>query len=640
MEEGSARRAPFWMTAGGLCLLGGLAVALGPVLFVVAGTPDAPSALGWYSAAGGALHTAAAALLGAALFVRGRQKAATFVPETKKPDAKKPDAETASDTPVAPAVPPTALEIAKARAARLRHAAWSEAGLVALLAGVGVALRWRHWPTAGPVVNDLGLGVAAIVACFPLLVLERRLAQPAQSTEAAGLARVLRAVLLELACAGIYALARRVGFESAYWIARVGAGLGVLVGGELVLRALLRPFFPLGPIEKARSLVDSFTASVLLAKFGPARGLADALRENFGVDLGRLWAFRFLRTAAAPLLIGLLFIAWFTTGMTALAPAERGVYERLGKPVTVFAPGLHLHLPWPLGAVRRVEFGVVHETPVAVEVDAPTEAPIDVEAPAPPSADRLWGQPHPTEGTYLIPSVAKVATRAGETPQVVVDLVTVDLRVGWRIGLDDDSARRALFQVADGDALVRALTGRLLVHDFATRTLDRVIGDDRDRLAAALHQGLQRELDLVKSGLEVTVVLVDAIHPPVGVAGAYHRVQAAEIDSMRMISVERTRRARLEAEAAAEATDRRYSAQAQAGEMMATARMGRARFDADQASFDTAGPALALERWLQMLEKTLVRCRFDLIDHRLELEPGPTLDLRSAAPPTPPAGYE
>jgi hypothetical protein len=43
MTEAAARRAPLWTTAGGICLFAGLAVALGPVLFIVAGTTEAPN---------------------------------------------------------------------------------------------------------------------------------------------------------------------------------------------------------------------------------------------------------------------------------------------------------------------------------------------------------------------------------------------------------------------------------------------------------------------------------------------------------------------------------------------------------------------------------------------------------------------
>lgn len=636
MSEGAARRAPLWFTAGGLCLLGGLCVALGPVLFEVAGTGAAPLSLGWFAGAGGALHSAAAALLGAALFARGRKRAAEWVPPPPAIDEERAAEEAAK--PAEPPAPPTAAELAKGRQRALARAAWVEAGLVLLVAGSGVVLRWRCWPTADPLAYSLPLGVTALVACFPLLVLERRLATlPAsEAVEAAGIARVLRAVLFELALTAIDALARKVGFASTYWIGRVGAGLGLLVGGELALRALVRPLLPVGDAKGAVSLVDSFSASVLLAKFGPARGFSDALRERFGVDLSRLWAFRYLRNAAAPLVAGLCCVAWLTSGLTVLQPDERGVYERMGEPVAVVPSGLAVHLPWPFGTIRKVEFGVVHSTPVALDVEAPVEESIGVEAAPPPSVDRLWSQSHPTEGSYLIPGVGIAAGSDAQSFQ----LATADVKIGWRIGLDDDSARRALFQVADGDALVRALSGRLLVRDFATRPLDKVIGDDRDRLASSIHAELQRQLDALQSGLEVTAVLIDAIHPPVGAAGAYHRVQAAEIASNTAISVERTRRARLEAEAAGEAIDRKYSAQAVAGERIAAATAARHRFDADQASFTLAGPVLALERWLQTLAKSLVRARFDLIDHRLELEPGPTLDLRSSSPALPASGYE
>lgn len=635
MDDRAARRDTIGFAAGVTCLLGGFAVALGPVLFEVAGSSDAPASLGWFATAGGALHTAAAALLGAALFARARQRAGSWVPKPPSPDLETGEASQE------PPAPPTPAELAKGRRRQLVLAAWSEAGLVLLLAGAGVVLRWRCWPTFEPMRYDLPLGVTALVACFPLLVLERRFAAlgAAGGAEAAGVARVLRAALFELVLAGVDALMRRAGLSFAPWAGRVGALLGITVGGELALRALVRPLLPLGDPKSATSLVDSFSASVLLAKFGPARGFSDALRERFGIDLGRLWAMRFLRRAAAPLLGGLLLVAWGLTGITVLQPAERGVYERLGVPVAVLPPGLSLHLPWPLGGVRRVEYGVIHQTPVAIDAEAPpVEEPLDVEAPPPPSVDRLWSQTHPTEGNYLIPAPPRAGATA--TDEESFELVTADVRVAWRVGLDDESARRALFQVADGDQLVRALSGRLLVHDFATRPLAKVIGDDRDRLAATIHAALQRQLDELQSGLEVTAVLIDAIHPPVGAALAYHGVQASEIESNTSISVERTRTARILAEAEGDAIEKRASAQAEAGERVAEARAKRHLFEADQASFQKAGAALAFERWLQTLAKTLVRARYVLVDHRLAVEPGPTIDLRESAPALSPSGYE
>ncbi|MCT6593185.1 SPFH domain-containing protein, partial [Pantoea dispersa] len=77
---------------------------------------------------------------------------------------------------------------------------------------------------------------------------------------------------------------------------------------------------------------------------------------------------------------------WLLTGVHEIPLHGRGIYERFGKPVQVFGPGLHAGLPWPLGRVISVENGVVHELatsvgdkPIAVQSDS-------AEGPAPLTA--------------------------------------------------------------------------------------------------------------------------------------------------------------------------------------------------------------------------------------------------------------
>ena len=88
-----------------------------------------------------------------------------------------------------------------------------------------------------------------------------------------------------------------------------------------------------------------------------------AVKRQFGIDLSRSWALVFVRRAALPIGFGLALFAWCLTGVTALGINERAVNQRLGMPVSVFEPGMHVHLPWPFGIVRGVELGVLHDVP-------------------------------------------------------------------------------------------------------------------------------------------------------------------------------------------------------------------------------------------------------------------------------------
>ncbi|MHA5861463.1 SPFH domain-containing protein, partial [Pseudomonas aeruginosa] len=77
---------------------------------------------------------------------------------------------------------------------------------------------------------------------------------------------------------------------------------------------------------------------------------------------------------------------------------------------------------------------------------------------------------------------------------------------------------------ADVPTLVRSTASRVLVHAFASRTLDEVLGEQRAGLAEQIGQAVQADLDRLGSGVEVLGAAVEAIHPPAGAANAYHAV--------------------------------------------------------------------------------------------------------------------
>jgi regulator of protease activity HflC (stomatin/prohibitin superfamily) len=62
-----------------------------------------------------------------------------------------------------------------------------------------------------------------------------------------------------------------------------------------------------------------------------------------------------------PLLAGVVLVGWCATGVSMVGLDQRVVYERLGAPVAVLHPGLHLIMPWPLSHLRHVEFGTVRQ---------------------------------------------------------------------------------------------------------------------------------------------------------------------------------------------------------------------------------------------------------------------------------------
>jgi len=521
-------------------------------------------------------------------------------------------------------------------------AGWPQALVTAtfgLLAAGGVAWLWGL--PAGPAPDPSSMlvaGGALVLAAFPVLVLERSYANADERAlpEAPHLQWLLRVPLAALLGLGIGTALRSAGLGWPIWIEQAVAVLILAVAAELILRAGATLFLPLPPLAEARSVARSTLARVVRLDVPNLKSVSVIVERQFGIDLSRSWALGFIARAAFPVAFGLAVVGWGLTGVTALPLDERAVYQRLGVPVDVLGPGLHVRLPWPFGILRRVELGVLHEVPVTladptqasgVESEQPS-GPIalpNAEAPAPPSADRLWDQSHPGEAAYLVASPSH--------SQQGFQSVAVDLRLIYRVGLSDQAAMQAAYQVDDPDRLVRAAAGRRLASYFASHTLLGVLGANRETFTAEFRGALQSELDRLSTGIEVVAVVVEAIHPPPGAANAYHNVQAAEINSKVSVADETGAAAQRTREAARDATQARNEATAQAAETLAQAEADRLLFQADNEAYRHGGKAFLLERWFDRIKGALGRTQLVLVDHRLNGADAPTIDLRSFVPP-------
>lgn len=637
--ERAARWYPLLAAVGWSTLVVGSVLAVAAVVLTVRGLPLSASALALPAA--GAL-IAAAALLPAALLAAARRRiaeaaGAALVARQQRAAV----AERAAEGEAAQALfsgdddPDLLVQAEQARVVRL--AGWPQTVIALPLALAAGALVWWAWPQAGVVPGGMGIGIALLFAAFPVLVIERRLTlvaggAPAASElpEGAGLARVLRLLLWVLVIAGAGEVARSLGAGVVVWALWFIAGLTMAVAAEVVLRVFAAPFLPAAAVAEARGLVDSAIAGLVLPRLGAGVAGGAEIKERFGIDLSQSWALTFVRAASPPLLLMLLVLGWLLSGVTALSLQERGVYERLGAPVAVLKSGLHVHLPWPFGVVRRIEDGAVHELAVGLQADEQAKALPRLPANASDTRlyDRIWRLDHAADALYVVPGTGGDAT--GQAVQVL----NSDVRVFYRIGLDDASARAALYGLATPDDTVRLAARRQLALVFATRPLMSAIGEDRAQLGAAVRIALQADLATSGSGLEIIAVSVDSIHPPSTAAAAYHGVQEASIIAAREVADARRNATVVISEKNIEAIVARANGTWLAASRVAEARVDTTRFTAEAEAWRTAPKALALERWLEALGKGLSRAQLDIIDHRLRLVDGPVLDMRQFALPT------
>jgi regulator of protease activity HflC (stomatin/prohibitin superfamily) len=508
----------------------------------------------------------------------------------------------------------------------------------AFIVPVGAVLMgfaaWLGWPEDSEhvVVADATVASAFVFAlAFVSLVAERAMNEfPVQQLpEAAALHRLLLLTTVLLAAAGCIELARGAELGWVRWPTLILILLPCAVGAELTVRALARLFLPEPAPISARAVSESLLASLLT---GGPRAPGALLRAHVGLDFARSWALAYLSAALLPALFATALLCWGLSGLKLIDLGQRGIYERFGAPVAVLGPGLHVLLPWPLGRLRSVEFGAIHAVAIGVDQAQPAdEPPIEAEAPAPASLNRLWESAHPGQAEYLVPSPS--------TGQQGFQTVSTEISVLYRVGLTDAAALESVYDVADPEQLIREAASRLVLRYFNSRTLEMVLGARRENVATALRDALSADLASRQTGIDIVSVLIEEIHPPAGAAGAYHAVQAAEINASASVANEVGRAKRAAGVAQQEAHQLTAAASAHSAEILHAANADAYQFGADRRAYGEAGRSFLLERTFSNVTSALVRAPLTLVDHRLNSAQAPFMDMRPSATAAPtPAG--
>lgn len=231
-------------------------------------------------------------------------------------------------------------------------------------------------PAALGLSASVGAALSLLLA-FGLLVLERQLAQEnvAQWPEAGSLAQLARVAIIGLV---LSALCLLFGSETAVWPVRLAVLIGLLPGLvaiELLLRAVLSLFSPVVNSLNRPCWREASSPICCAGRHSPCSHCSTSCTIASVSTCDKSGPSPTCSQGVLPVLAVVAIVGWSLTGIHEIPLQGRGIYERFGKPVEVFGPGLHAGLPWPLGRVLSVENGVVHELATSVgEASAPVAA--------------------------------------------------------------------------------------------------------------------------------------------------------------------------------------------------------------------------------------------------------------------------
>jgi len=395
----------------------------------------------------------------------------------------------------------------------------------ALALGLGGAIFWlsRRWQAPAALPAQPLLAAAFLAGeSFILFLLSRFLLGLSRATAT----RLLRGPGAYLGLAGLANLpviAAALATEAEFPAADRGAALALLallllLTVELLFRTIAT-LYRRAPADAPATGYESRLAGLLTDPAAWTRSVASALDYQFGFELSETWLYRFLRRALLPLALLNLLVLYGFTCVVFLGPEEEGFRELFGQPqpdTGRLASGAHLKWPWPFETVRRFPARRIRSFSVGFAAEPGARPPALI----------LWTVPHyKAEDQFLVASPAETSSATGAVAEaaVPVNLVSVNLPVEYQI----TNLFQYAYQHAEPDRLMEQLAYRCVTLELAGRDLFALLGADREQTGRALQARLQREADRHELGVQVLLVGLAGVHPPVGVAEAFESVVGA-----------------------------------------------------------------------------------------------------------------
>ncbi|MCX6857356.1 MAG: protease modulator HflK [Verrucomicrobia bacterium] len=334
----------------------------------------------------------------------------------------------------------------------------------------------------------------------------------------------------------------------------------------------------------------------------PAKSAAE-IEEHVSLKLADMWMWPVVRGSLPSLLATISLCLWASSCLHEIPASSQGVRQHLGawQPQPL-APGLHLSLPWPLGAVEVVNTSLVREVVLGFRTD--------------PGQPILWERAH----------------YEGEQQSLVGggdDFLSISVPILFRVS----DPVLYLRGIAEPQSLLAQEAQRVLLTLALPLKAEQIMTEAREEMRALFRQRLQTALDALNSGIIITDVLLRDIHPPVSVAQTFQEVISAMEDKEAAIH-----------EAESNNTDSLYNAKAYATATLtvaeSVAQNRQAQVSGQVARFESRRAAWALQpnlyQWregFRILDEALGATKKAIVDDSLQTRIPTQLDLRKVLNP-------
>lgn len=385
------------------------------------------------------------------------------------------------------------------------------------------------------------------------------------------------------------------------YAAWVLGGLLALTGIETIIGLVLEIYRPRVKGKVGRVLYESRLVGLLAQPEGLVTTAAQALDYQFGFKVSETWFYRFLERALGWIILLQVLVLWFSTVFVFIGPGEQGLIERFGRPISreILEPGLHVKMPWPIDRVFRERTREIQSFNVGFVPDGDKE-----------EKTVLWTVPHYKEEFNLLVASRDRSVLAGSTNATAeggapVDLLTVSIPVQFQI----KDLRAWAYKHTNASNLLEKVATREVVKYLVGVDVFDLMSKGRGKAAEELKALIQAKADELELGVEIVLVGLQDVHPPVKVARKFEEVTGARQEAEATLRQAEGYAARTLAMAGAEAIKRIRESESYSNRVVVASHARAAQFTNQSIAYAASPGIFAQRSYLQALERGSTNAR-------------------------------
>ena len=305
-------------------------------------------------------------------------------------------------------------------------------------------------------------------------------------------------------------------------------------GFETILNAILDIYRPRIQGQYHRVGFDSRIFGIINEPGSILHTAASTIDYQFGFKVSQTWFYKLVGKAVMPLFLFLLACAYNSSSILVVDPGRQAAIEHFGSTdggARIVGPGLHFKWPWP------IDIAYIHDTERIQQINigiSENEKELYDENGMPLKKPLLWGQKH-YESEYRLLVATETDRLVNDGGAVPVSVIIAAVPVQFKV----KDVHKFLYQHTDPRKTLQDIAYREIARYMASAKLETdvfggsssenqsVLGAGRSAASHALQKSIQDNADKMGLGVEILMVGLEGIHPPLEVAADYEKVIGA-----------------------------------------------------------------------------------------------------------------